>query len=165
MKNGTIEKGKVKNTKGEFFPGEWKASPQVVGQIAQVIVSADVSGKQMTFPAYDFRVRNIPDPIAKFAGKSTGSIDKNIALSQQAIFAVLENFDFDLSYKITEFTVTINDKGFDYEKPSTSNVITAEQKDLINRLTRNKNLTIVGIKAIGPDKRIRDLPAIVLKIQ
>jgi gliding motility-associated protein GldM len=165
MQNGKIEKGKVKNTKGEFFPGEWKASPQVIGQNALVIVSADVNGKQMTFPPYVFRVRSIPDPIAKFANKSTGSIDKNIALSQQAVFAVMENFDFDIVYKVTEFTVTINDKGFDYEKSSTSNVITAEQKDLINRLTRNKNLTIVGIKAIGPDKRTRDLPAIVLKIQ
>jgi gliding motility-associated protein GldM len=30
MKKGTIEKGKVKNSKGDFFPGEWKASPLVV---------------------------------------------------------------------------------------------------------------------------------------
>jgi gliding motility-associated protein GldM len=165
MKNGTIEKGKVKNSKGEFFPGEWKASPQIIGQNAQVLVSADVNGKQMTFPPYEFRVRSIPDPVAKFANKTTGSIDKNIALAQQGLFAVLENFDFDLAYNVTEFTITINDKGFDYEKASTSNRITPEQKDLINRLTRGKNLTIVGIKAIGPDKKTRDLPAVVLKIQ
>jgi gliding motility-associated protein GldM len=165
MKNGSIEKGKVKNSKGEFFPGEWKAIPQVAGQLAQVFVSYDANGKQMTFQPYDFRVRTIPDPVAKFAGKSTGTIDKNIAMAQQALFAVLENFDFDLKYDITEFTITISDKGFDYEKISKSNIITGEQKDLINRLTRNKNLTIVGIKAIGPDKRPRELPAVVLKIQ
>jgi gliding motility-associated protein GldM len=165
MKNGTIVKGKVKNSKGEFFPGEFSARPDVIGQNAQVIVTADMNGRQMAFPPYDFRVRGIPDPVAEFASKSTGSIDKNIAMAQSAIFAVLKNFDFDLKYDITEFTISINDKGFDYEKSSKNNIITSEQKDLINRLTRNKNLTIVNIKALGPDKRVRDLPAIVLKIQ
>jgi len=165
MTNGTISKGKAKNSKGEDFPGEYVANPKTIGQNAQIIVTADVNGHQMSFPPRDFRVRSIPDPIAKFNNQNTGSIDKNIAMSQQAIFAVLENFDFDLKYNITEFTISINDKGFDFEASSKSNVITADQKALINRLTRNKLLTIVGIKAIGPDKRVRDLPAVVLKIQ
>jgi gliding motility-associated protein GldM len=165
MTNGTIGRGKAKNPKGEEFPGDWVASPKALGQNAQIIVSANVNGRQMSFPPRDFRVRPIPPPVAKFANLSTGSVDKNIALSQQAVFAVLENFDFDLKYNVTEFTITINDKGFDYEKTSTSNRITPEQVDLIKRLTRGKNLTIVGIKAVGPDKVTRELPAVVLKIQ
>jgi gliding motility-associated protein GldM len=165
MTNGTIAKGKAKNSKGEDFPGEYVANPKTIGQDAQIVVTADVNGRQMSFPPRNFRIRPVPDPIAKFGGKSTGSIDKNVASAVPALQAELENFDFDLKYNVTEFTITINDKGFDYEKTSTSNRVTPEQLDLIKKLTRGKNLTIVGIKAVGPDKRVRDLPAVVLKIQ
>jgi gliding motility-associated protein GldM len=165
MTNGSISRGKAKNPKGEEFPGDWIASPKTIGQNAQIVVSADVNGRQMSFPPRDFRVRPIPPPVAKFANLSTGTVDKNIAMSQLAVFAVLENFDFDLKYNITEFTISISDKGFDYEESSKSNVITPAQKALIDRLTRNKKLTIIGIKAVGPDKVVRELPAVVLKIQ
>ncbi len=40
----------------------------------------------------------------------------------------------------------------------------AKQKDLLNRLTRGKYLTIKDIKAIGPDNRTVDLSPILFKI-
>lgn len=165
MTNGEIKSGKVVNARtNENYPGGFIANPATVGQNAQIIVSADVNGKQMSFPPYEFRVRSLPDPIAKFANLKDGNIDKNVALAQQGLFAVLENFEFDLTYTITSFTMSINDKGFDVEKVSNSNRITEEQKALINSLTRGKKLIFSGIKAVGPDKKTRDLPAVILKI-
>lgn len=165
MTNGTIVPGKVKNSKtNENYRGEFIASPTTVGQNAQINVSADINGKQMTFPPIEFRVRSIPNPIAKFANLTDGSVDKNVALAQQGVLAVLENFEFDLVYTVTAFTVSINEKGFDIEEASTSNRLTDKQKELINRLTRGKKLIISGIKATGPDKKTRELPAVILKI-
>lgn len=165
MTNGEIKSGKVMNARTkENYPGGFIANPTTVGQNAQVIVSAEVDGKQMSFQPYEFRVRSLPNPIAKFANLTDGNIDKNVALAQQALFAVLENFEFDLVYTVTAFTVSINDKGFDIEKTSTSNRLTEEQKALITGLTRGKKLIFSGVKAVGPDKKTRDLPAVILKI-
>jgi gliding motility-associated protein GldM len=165
MQNGTIDRGQVKNSKGEFFPGEWKASPQVVGQNAKVIVSAEINGKQQTFNPYEFRVKAIPKPNAAFATK-TGSaeVSKADILIQQAVFANLEGFDFDLRYTVTEFRMTINDKGFDVSKDSKNNRITDEQRVLLNNLTRGKKLYIENIKAMGPDKKPQDLSPIIITV-
>ena len=165
MTNGQIVPGKVANARTkENYPGGFIATPTTVGQNALINVSADIDGKQMKFPAYEFRVRSLPNPIAKFANLSDGNVDKNLALAQQGLFAVLENFEFDLTYTVTQFTLSINEGGFDIEEPSTSNKLTDKQKALIQRTTRGKKLYFTGIKATGPDKKIRDLPAVILKI-
>ena len=165
MKNGTITRGRTKNSKGEFFPGEWIARPEVVGQTAQIIVSAEISGKIQSFAPMDFRVKAIPKPVAKFANVTgNASLSKDIILAQQAVFADLEGFDFDLKYTVTEFRMTYNEKGFDIYKDSKSNRITPEQRQILNALTRGKKLFIENIKAVGPDNRPQDLSPIIITV-
>ena len=94
--NGTFSTEKVKNSKGENFKGAWAVKPNAVGQNVQVIVTADVNGKPVQYAPYDFRVKRIPDPIAIFGGKSTGSISRADALAQQGVFAIMPDFDFEL---------------------------------------------------------------------
>lgn len=162
--NGTFSTGKVKNPKGENFKGSWSVKPTAVGQNVQVIVAADMSGKPLQFAPYEFRVKPLPPPVAIFAQKSTGTVPRATAAAQQGVFAILPDFDFDLQYQVTGFSVLYSDRGNDYEEPSTSSNLTAKQKDLINRLTRGKNLIIKDIKAIGPDGRTKELSPIILKI-
>jgi hypothetical protein len=167
MKNGTINKGKLKNTKGEFFPGDWKALPasEAIGQIGQIIVSAEINGRVQQFPARDFRIKAIPKPVATFANKSgEAKITKDEILAQQAVFANLEGFDFDLRYNVTEFSISINDKGFDFTAKSPNNRITPEQKALLQRLTRGKKLFIEGVQAVGPDKRPQTLSPVIITV-
>ena len=117
--NGTVSTEKVKNPKGEYFKGTWAVKPTAAGQNVQVIVTADMSGKPVQYPPYEFRVKPLPPPIAVFGGKSTGSISRATAAAQQGVFAVMPDFDFDLryqSYRILPFY--INDKGNDYEEPA-----------------------------------------------
>jgi gliding motility-associated protein GldM len=167
MQGGSIERGQVLNSKQQPFPGEWKAQPQTqfVGQIAKVIVSAEINGKQQTFNPYEFRVKAIPKPNAAFANK-TGSaeVSKAEILLQQAVFANLEGFDFDLRYTVTEFRMTIIDKGYDVSKDSKTNRISDEQRALLNGLTRGKKLYIENIKAMGPDKKPQDLSPIIITV-
>jgi gliding motility-associated protein GldM len=162
--NGTVTTEKVKNSKGENFKGTWAVKPAAVGQNVQVIVTADMNGKPMQFAPYEFRVKPIPPPVAIFAQKSTGSVPRATAAAQQGVFAILPDFDFDLQYTVTGFSVLYSDRGMDYEEPSTSSNLTPKQKDLINRLTRGKNLIIKDIKALGPDGKTKDLSPIILKI-
>ena len=162
--NGSFSTEKVRNSKGEAFKGSWSVKPEGVGKNVQVIVTADMSGKPVQFAPYEFRVKPIPPPVAIFAQKSTGSVSKATAAAQQGVFAIMPDFDFDLQYQVTGFSVLYSERGNDYEESSTSSNLTAKQKELINRLTRGKNLIIKDIKALGPDGKTKDLSAIILKI-
>jgi gliding motility-associated protein GldM len=162
--NGTLTTGKVKNPSGQFFGGNWIIKPSAAGQNVQVFVTADINGKQMQFKPYDFRVKPLPTPVAVFGNKSGGEITRALAISQQGVFATLPDFDFQLVYEITAFTVLTSDRGEDFEAPSTNSTLTAKQKELISRLTRGKNLFIKDIRAVGPDGKQKDLPPIILKI-
>lgn len=159
MANGTIKKGRLAK-----YRGEWIAKPEVAGREASINVSALVNGERMRFPPYTFRVQNIPDPVAKFANLTEGSVAKNIALAQPGVFAVLEDFLFDLEYRVTSHTMIATIRGFDQEKSSNSATITADQRALITSLSRGQKLYITEIKAIGPDNRPRSLPPIILTI-
>jgi gliding motility-associated protein GldM len=163
--NGIVTTGKVKNPKGEFFRGNWIIKPTTPGQMVQIFITADMSGKPQQFGPIEYRVKPLPTPIAVFGGKSSGSITKGSATAAQGVFATLPDFDFQLVYNITEFKILYTDRGEDFELPSKGSNLTTEQKNLINRLTRGKNLTIKDIKAVGPGGKSKDLSAIVLKIE
>jgi gliding motility-associated protein GldM len=163
--NGTVTTQKVKNSKGVNFRGNWAVTPTTVGQNVQVIVSVrDESNKGTTYAPIEFRVKPVPSPIAQFAGKSTGTVAKNTAAAQTGVYAFLPDFEFDLVYKITSFTVLYTDSRGDFEEPSTGNSLTQRQKDLIVKLARGKNLFIKDIKCLAPDGRTLDLSPIILKI-
>jgi len=159
MTNGSIRKGKYKD-----YRGEWVAQPKNLNEPAQVIVSANINGKVQSFPAVEFRVRKIPDPVAKFAGLTEGNVQRSVAAAQQVVSAVLENFEFDLTYTVTGFTISVNDKGFDITEVSNNNKLTSKQKGLIGNLRAGQKLYIEKITAVGPDGRNRNLPPIILKI-
>ena len=162
--NGTFTTEKVKNSKGQNFRGNWAVRPTATGQNVQIIVSAEIDGKATTYAPYEFRVKPLPTPEARFAGKTSGNISRAAATAQAGVFAVLPDFDFDLQYNVTGFTVLYSDRMGDFEEPSTSSTLTAKQKDLLAKLTRGKNLIIKDIKAKGPDGKTRDLNPIILKI-
>ncbi|MCE5346850.1 MAG: gliding motility protein GldM [Bacteroidales bacterium] len=162
--NGTSTTERVKNSRGENFKGSWAVKPNAVGQNVQVIVTADMNGKPMQYPPYEFRVKPLPVPTAVFGGKSSGEIPRATAAAQQGVFAILPDFDFDLNYTVTAFTVLYSDNRGDFEEQSSSSNLTSKQKDLIGRLTRGKNLIIKDIKALGPDGKTKDLPPVILKI-
>jgi gliding motility-associated protein GldM len=165
MNNGTISKGKAMNSRGEPFAGDWIARPTVEGQNAEIIVSADINGKQQTFPPKLYRVRAVPNPMASFANRSgEGTVPKGELTATEACFAVMKDFDFDLRFTVTEFTLTYNDKGFDISESSTTNRVTDKQRALLNRLTRGKKLYVEKIRATGPDKKIRDLAPIIITV-
>ena len=159
MTNGEVKRGKYKN-----FRGDYVAQPRTVGQNAQIIVSANIDGKVMTFPAVDFRVRPLPDPEARFANMKEGTVLRSVAAAQQVVTAVLENFEFDITYTITGFTVSVNDKGYEITAESSNNRLTQKQKDLIGNLRTGQKLIIERIRATGPDGKARDLNPIILKV-
>ena len=159
MRNGTIRRGRLEGYRGQYI-----ARPTTVGQLASINVSAVVNGQRTNFPPVTFRVHRIPDPVAKFANLTEGSVPKSEALAQPGVMAVLENFLFDLQYTVTSFTMTVTKAGFDQNLSSSSQRITQAQRDLIDSMNRGQKLFITEIRAVGPDGVSRRLPAIILTI-
>lgn len=160
MTNGTIRKGKYAN-----FKGEWIAEPLEIGKTSQIIVSAEVNGKRMDFAPMEFRVRRIPDPIAKFGGLSTGEIAKETAMAAPGIAATLENFEFDLKYSVVSYKMVYYQQGYDTKLDATGPALTPQMVAAIRPMRRGQQFYFTDIRAVGPDKITRDLPPIALTIK
>lgn len=153
----------VTNARHEKSRGSYIIKPMRPG-FAYVVVYATIDGKKREMGREEFRVKNVPDPIAKINGKKGGRINKSELSAAIGVIAEMEDFDFDLKIMITEFTVSSVVQGFVKEYTSTSNRFTSEQKSLIRSLNRGQTVYIQEIKAVGPDGSTRHLSTINFKL-
>ncbi len=112
-----------------------------------------------------FRVKRVPDPVAKVANKKGGLIQKNILLAQQGVKADLENFDFDLKFRVVGFSVSATIRGYEEEEKARGPRFTTRQRELMKKIGSGRKIYIENIKAKGPDGSIRDLATIAFKIK
>lgn len=131
---------------------------------ARVSISAEVApGKMQTLSTTEFRVKRIPDPIAKFAGKTGGSMATVALKAQNAIFAKLDNFDFDANFKVTKFTMIIAKPRADAIVLSASgNQLSSSMASALNGITPGTRVIFDNIVAVGPDGTSRQLNAVAL---
>lgn len=137
--------------------------PRMLGN-AFVSVQAEIDGKWKNMGNMEFRVKKVPDPVAKVAGRKGGLIDKNLLAAQLVVQADMENFDFDLKFQVTEFKVSATQGGFLKDEISRSNRLTPAQLDIIRNLSKGQKVYFEDIKAVGPDGTVRDLATLVYKI-
>ncbi|WP_088655629.1 type IX secretion system motor protein PorM/GldM [Geofilum rhodophaeum] len=134
------------------------------GKEVTISVSADVNGNTRVLGRQNFRIRRVPDPVAKVNNQREGAIGRNILLAQMGIVADMENFEFDLQFKVTEFTVATIRGGYVVDAKSNSNLFTDEQKELLRGTVRGQRVYIQDIQAVGPDGRRRSLGSIILTV-
>lgn len=75
---------------------------------ANISVSDKKAGKQLG--AFPFRVKRIPDPVAKIGGSAGGTMGSGSFGAQRGIIPVLENFDFDAKCEIQSYTLFFTKK-------------------------------------------------------
>lgn len=160
MTNGVIKKGRTKH-----FRGSWIVRPKTPGKPANIRVTANINGKNVTFPPTPFRVKRVPPPVAKVAGKKGGPISKAALAAQNVVLAEMENFDFDLKFRVTSFRMSVTLKGFTYDEISKSNRLTPKMKGYIQQMRRNSKVIFEDVKAVGPDGVTRKLNPLVFTIQ
>ena len=69
-------------------------------------VTVNVSGGGLPNTPFKFRVKRIPDPVAKLGNKGDGSMGNGEFKVQQGLIPWLEGFDFDAKCQIQGFTLT-----------------------------------------------------------
>lgn len=159
------DKVKVNMTGGSLSGSGGKYNARVSSPgTARISISAEVApGKMQTLSTTEFRVKRIPDPIAKFAGKTGGSMATVALKAQNAIFAKLDNFDFDANFKVTKFTMIIAKPRADAIVLSTSGgQLSSSMKSALNGITPGTRVIFDNIVAVGPDGTSRQLNAVAL---
>ena len=133
---------------------------------ANINVTANMEGKQLPMGTFKYRVKRVPDPVAKVANTTGGNVSKNILLAQTAIIPVMENFDFELFFKVTSFKLTIIPRGKDLiEFDSNNNLITPAMKSALSNTRPGDKIFFEYIKAVGPGGDTRSLNPVNITIQ
>jgi len=154
MSNGTITKGNDGYTVRVKTPGE-----------AVINVAAEIDGATKSMGSAKFRVKRVPDPVAEIAGQAGGVIKKNALLAVGQVSAVMKNFDFDLRFDVTGFTVSATIGGFEEEVKGSGAKMNGKQIALIQKIKVGGKIYFEDIKAQGPDGSVRSLGTISFKMQ
>ncbi len=136
------------------------------GQRETIInVKATIEGIERDMGSKTFRVKNLPDPVAYIANKKEGMVNRNILVAAGAIIAKMPNdFDFDLSFRITSFKMTLQ-RGLEvWSDKSNNNRLTEDMMRQINSASRGQKVWFENIVARGPDNLDRPLSPILLTI-
>ena len=142
----------------------WVMKPTRQGNCV-IYVSANFNGKVSQIGTEDFRVKTVPDPYATVAGLRSGAIAKNVLVAQSGVVASMpEDFDFDLTFQVTEYKIVSIVGGFVRDVSVKGNRFTQEARDFINSLNRGAPVYFEEIRAIGPDGSVRPLSNISLKL-
>ncbi len=138
--------------------------PKRVGN-CMITVSAELDGKWTQVGTKEYRVKPVPDPIAMVNNQKGGGIAKNVLLAQSGVIAAMPpDFDFDLKFTVTEYTVMAIVQGFAQEKKVKGNLFNQEVRNLINGLNKGNPVWIQDIRAVGPDGSVRPLSPINFKL-
>ncbi len=112
----------------------------------------------------DFRIKRVPDPVAYIAGQKDGLINSGKLIAAGAVIPKMENFDFDLTFRVTAFELSMNVGGDFVTMQTTGNRLSPEMANRIQSAKRNTKVYIEEIKAVGPDGVPRKLAPINLKL-
>jgi gliding motility-associated protein GldM len=138
----------------------------MVGQEVSINVSATNAGKAVSLGSQKFRVKAIPAPVAKVGGRAGGDVASVQLKSETEIEADLDDFPFDVKFKIQRYKLTII-------KPRSDAVTIAGSggsfagavKGAINSITPGTRVFFEDIVSVGPDGRQRILPSLAFSVK
>ncbi len=158
--NATISNGSI-NRSG----AGWVVRPASRGK-ALVTVNAKLGDRMKGMGSVEYRVKDVPDPVAYVANSNGGVVNRDILLAAGGIIPRMPaDFEFDLNFVITSFKFSGISKGDVMDIPGTGNVLTASMKEFIKGVRRGQKVFFEDIYAKGPDGKNRKLNSIVLTLQ
>lgn len=158
----TITKGKLSKRND----GTWDVEVPSGERTTTISASANIDGKSLLLGSFEFRIKQVPSPIAKIAELTDGTIDKNRLLAARAIIPVLVDFDFsDYHFEIVSYELTTF-RGTEIQRTGTikGNVFNEAVNNYIRNASRGQRLYFERIQAKGPDGAMRTLNPINLEI-
>ena len=126
---------KVSGSKYMMNPGQ--------GREVTINVSGEIDGQKFS-SSQQFRIKNLPRPVAKIGGESTNIKLPKSTVANIPIEAAMEDFDFDLKVRIKSFKVSVPGQ------PSVSvqgNRLNDQARNVLNRARKGDIVQIFDISA------------------
>jgi gliding motility-associated protein GldM len=154
----SISGGSISGSNGKFSVNVGGA---LIGKEVNINVSATNAGKTVNLGAQKFRVKALPTPKAFVRGKSGGNVDLEWLEASSQIETELEDFVFDLKYRVVRFAVTfINPKSDAVTIQNSGASFGGQVKGALNSLRPGATVIFKEIVTEGPDGRQRVLDGI-----
>lgn len=153
----------VKASSGELTNkgnGHYWINPNRPGKIRLSVFDSET---QDSLGTASFRVKHVPIPQPKYTGESGGIVNHSKLRAGKQIIATLPNFDFDLRFYITSFSMKTNTSETVYH--SCSPRLTPEMKDAITALAKGNTFTFYDIKVNHTSKGEVTLESITFQVK
>jgi len=138
----------------------------LVGKEVSISVSGTNAGKTVNLGAPKFRVKAIPAPVAKVGGYGGGDIASVQLKSESEIEADLDDFPFDVKFRILRFELTVIKPRSDAITISgQGGNFTGAVRNAINAVSPGTTVIFSDIVSQGPDGRQKVLPQLVFKVK
>ncbi|MFN8299148.1 MAG: gliding motility protein GldM [Chitinophagales bacterium] len=144
--------------------GTYTATVSTVGK-CKIAVSAKIDGKVQAMGEEEFRIKRIPDPIPTLGGKLRGGNTQPGSIkAQSGVVALLENFDFEATFKVVSFQMVFSSKGEIFKAETQGPLFNQQMKSFLDRAKPKDIIFIDEIKVVGPDNQPRKLGQIAFQI-
>jgi gliding motility-associated protein GldM len=129
----------------------------------EISVRTEQGIKRLGYQA--FRVKKVPDPSPFIIGTRSGFITRDLLIQNGRILANMPaDFDFEMTFKILSFRMTIQ-RGFNqYSYESKNEKLTEEMKKEIKNTNKGQVVIFDEILVAGPDGEKRSLMPLILTI-
>ncbi|RQP08446.1 MAG: gliding motility protein GldM [Parapedobacter sp.] len=133
---------------------------------ASIQVSARIGEQTQSLGSTNFRVKRIPKPQARVAGRSGGAVAAAQIKGQDRIFAALEDFEFDAKFNISRFSMLIQKPRVDPMGPyqGTNGAISGPMKNALSSVSPGSFVFFYNIIAVGPDGVQQELDPISFRV-
>lgn len=143
--------------------GEWIVNVTRPGDV-KITVNAEMNGKNKVMGAMDFRVKQIPTPVAKVSGKTSGAVSPRVLAAASGIFLDMEGFVFDVRVDVLSYEFSYVVDGFTSTIKVNGGSISQDVKDKLTRVKRNTNVSFENVKVKMPDGTTRFSTPVVFKM-
>ncbi len=154
----SISGGSISGSNGKYTVNVGGAQ---IGKELNINVSASSGGKTINLGAQKFRVKGLPTPKAFIKGKSGGNVPLSFLSGSNAIETQLEDFVFDVKYKVIRFSTTFINPRSDAVTISNSGAgFGGPIKAALNSIRPGATVIFKDIVTEGPDGRQKVLDGI-----
>lgn len=147
--------------------GKYIVTAEKSGMAYITLKGTKADGKEITFGKYPYRVKYLPDPVCYFANKRSGKIGVGEAQAQIGLVAKLEGSDFDARFNVISYDIYHHPRRGEDQSESSNSMYTsgdkaaANIKGVVKTLDVGSKLYFDNVKAVGPDKKVRNLGSMV----
>jgi len=134
-------------------PGKWSVKPQAGNTVKLALSGTDPYGKSIT-QVFEYRIKNVPPPQGQMRGQNVLTMPAT-SIPNQTVQAAIPDFDFPVSFTVTEFMVRIPGRAAMLVKGNSL----SDAAGLLRNVRPGDDVSIIEIKATaqgleGPVKRI-----------